>query len=665
MNKVLRKIKKNIRGFSMIELVVIIAIMAVLFLLIAPALFSHTERSRAQKDDSAMDELTNAIHLALAEPQIYDEVFQFAVQDNVSCYVDTNNESNYDKVVTKTQTNGLEQYTFTDSARLLDETSYFAAGNMTGVTITFAPNKSNNSSTFDLKQGVVNQYVQVHGNYRFGALENLYSRVSASIGQMVENTSQTYRNSEYTVFIIMNGTGGKEESKQDALQIYGQWSGTNLPADEVSYQIVTDRIVDEENKNINDEEWNDVNGSTPTINPGDLNGGGSFSADTETGNSPLKKDDFKVNEKDIYAYLVNGDTLVLRNSPKTDTSNVTKEYGKLANRYQKNWGDDALLIESVIIETPILPTNCQLWFDGFRNLKSINRIWNLCTDECSSMSGMFSNCESLINLDVTGFNTENVRAMNSMFYNCESLSALDVSGFNTSNVTNMATMFRYCESVQKLDVSKWDTSKVTNMMGMFQDCVSLSSLDVNNFDTSQVTNMGSMFSRTALTRLDLSNFNTENLTNMNSMFRESSQLIYLDVSSFNTSKVTNMGRTFWSCSKLQTIDVSGFDTSNVTDMSYMFVHCNAVESLDVSNWNTSNVVDMGSLFSYCKSLKSVDITNFDISNVTGMYGMFNHCEAITSIGDLNVINNWDVSRITNMDAIFSNCKKLSEKPIWC
>ena len=58
----------------------------------------------------------------------------------------------------------------------------------------------------------------------------LYNRTRATIGDKVELTSQTYRNSEYTVFIRMGSTGGNQASAQDAIKVYGQWNGTNLLA---------------------------------------------------------------------------------------------------------------------------------------------------------------------------------------------------------------------------------------------------------------------------------------------------------------------------------------------------------------------------------------------------------------------------------------------------
>ena len=57
---------------------------------------------------------------------------------------------------------------------------------------------------------------------------------------------------------------------------------------------------------------------------------------------------------------------------------------------------------------------------------------------------MFCDCNSLISLDISNFNNENVVNMNYMFYNCSSLISLDLSNFNTHNVNNMESMFSGC-----------------------------------------------------------------------------------------------------------------------------------------------------------------------------------------------------------------------------
>ena len=62
--------KKNNKGFSLVELIVVIAIMAVLMVVLAPAMLRYVEKSRIQKDESAAAEVRNAVELALADEQV-------------------------------------------------------------------------------------------------------------------------------------------------------------------------------------------------------------------------------------------------------------------------------------------------------------------------------------------------------------------------------------------------------------------------------------------------------------------------------------------------------------------------------------------------------------------------------------------------------------------
>ena len=274
-----KKIRENGNaGFSLVELIVVIAIMAVMVAVLAPSLLQYVERSRAQKDDSAMGEVTNAIQLALSDQDIYDEVLYYTSYNNVSCYIDQAKESELklttgvddnagavEKITTKvkddTKANASEdEYMYDDNARLRDEIEYHLAGNMRGVTITFNATRGNNKATFKLADAWVNDafadspkvevaedaapsWVSVSGltkptttikfsDMKAGGNANtyLYNRVRATIGDSVELTSQTYRNSDYTVFIRMGSTGGAQADAQDAIKVYGQWNGTNLVA---------------------------------------------------------------------------------------------------------------------------------------------------------------------------------------------------------------------------------------------------------------------------------------------------------------------------------------------------------------------------------------------------------------------------------------------------
>lgn len=163
-----------------------------------------------------------------------------------------------------------------------------------------------------------------------------------------------------------------------------------------------------------------------------------------------------------------------------------------------------------------------------------------------------------------------------MFSWCYSLIELNLSGFNTATATDMSEMFFCCDNLTELDLSSIDTRNVTNMYSMFDGCGSLTDLDLSGFNTSKVTNMGCMFNNCdSLTDLNLSSFNTSNVTDMNWMFHICNSLTILDLSGFNTANVTNMDYMFEDCRKLQTIYASNNFVAKQNGVG-MFAHCDSL-----------------------------------------------------------------------------------------
>ena len=64
--------KLNNKGFSLVELIIVIAIMAVLAGALAPALITYIEKSRISTDKQTADTIRSAIQAALADDTIYD-----------------------------------------------------------------------------------------------------------------------------------------------------------------------------------------------------------------------------------------------------------------------------------------------------------------------------------------------------------------------------------------------------------------------------------------------------------------------------------------------------------------------------------------------------------------------------------------------------------------
>jgi len=67
--------KTNNKGFSLVELIVAIAIMAVLMVVVAPQMLKYVDKARVQRDNSAIGEIANAVKIAMADQDIFDEVY--------------------------------------------------------------------------------------------------------------------------------------------------------------------------------------------------------------------------------------------------------------------------------------------------------------------------------------------------------------------------------------------------------------------------------------------------------------------------------------------------------------------------------------------------------------------------------------------------------------
>ena len=122
-------------------------------------------------------------------------------------------------------------------------------------------------------------------------------------------------------------------------------------------------------------------------------------------------------------------------------------------------------------------TNMAYMFAGCKNLEKITFGNTYKTLLVTSIKFMFNECNNLISLDLSCFDTSKVVSMENLFEGCSTIESLDLSNFNTQLVTYMSKIFRNCQSLTYVDVSSFDTSKVTSFDSFFESCESLSSIN--------------------------------------------------------------------------------------------------------------------------------------------------------------------------------------------
>lgn len=77
--------KKNNKGFSLVELIIVIAIMAILAGALAPALIKYINKSRRSTDIQNADTLRTSVQTAMSNPDAVD-----AITGNTTTFTSTN-----------------------------------------------------------------------------------------------------------------------------------------------------------------------------------------------------------------------------------------------------------------------------------------------------------------------------------------------------------------------------------------------------------------------------------------------------------------------------------------------------------------------------------------------------------------------------------------------
>ena len=91
-------IKENMKGFSLVELVIVIAIMAILVALLAPQYIKYVEKAKITTDEELIDNVQHVITMAVTDENIKNKPMDGLSEDLLE---NINNSGKYDDFTTQ------------------------------------------------------------------------------------------------------------------------------------------------------------------------------------------------------------------------------------------------------------------------------------------------------------------------------------------------------------------------------------------------------------------------------------------------------------------------------------------------------------------------------------------------------------------------------------
>ena len=591
---IFQRIKKNKRGFSLVEVSIIVAVLVVVVGIAIPALLKYTQESREQRDISAMDEVVRAMQLALVESEILDESLRYEIGNNFMTYTDSSG---------------------TYGSQNTEEEFWAPDGSGRGTTITFNPDEHGN---YYLSEGFVNEMTYGNGSIvtptrmmeqrgaadpiqcKFSEMESngktlLYSKVRQSVGEKISLNSATYKQSSYTVFIKYVIVNGAVQAS-----VHGEFNGMNLSPDcPASVGSGTTGYTENEQPNGNKQ------GTTnSTFDSTALQGGGSVTYKEY----PVLEDEY-IDPQKWWAFCnsVTGDITEIKvvAAAQDNATDISVSGNGRIVAFQDGHGvyisaagtDD----DKFNYSFRVMPA------ENAANLFDANKTGFTKIEQISAHMLDISKCKSL----------------NSLFKDNHKLRVVDIENWDTSSVQNFSGMFAGCSDLVNIKLIRWETGKATDMSYMFADCYSLKSIATHQIVTDKVENMSYMFYNCAqVTELNVSHFKTVNCRDMSSMFEGCSKVLELDVANFDTAVVMNFSSMFKDCVKVPVLDTSKWETALAQNMSKMFMNCKALLDVNMESWDTANVKNMEQMFYSCQAIEELDLSTINSLASDEMHDMF-------------------------------------------
>ncbi len=222
-------------------------------------------------------------------------------------------------------------------------------------------------------------------------------------------------------------------------------------------------------------------------------------------------------------------------------------------------------------------------FEGMRFLVSTGDLTVLDVSNITNMVNLFCYCESLEEIDVTGWDVSKLQTVGSFCYDCKNLKR--VKGLETwrpKELQSLSCMFKDCYSLEEVNMSGWYCPKLNDLSSLFCYCEKLKTVDV-----------------TGLCCFDFSLF--ESVDDLLSWSYQNAECC------------------FEGCYALE--NIIGLDTwimSDMLEIGWMFQECYSLNEdtmAAIANWDTSNIGDFDSLFAACPNLGYVDLSKWSLDGL--------------------------------------------------
>lgn len=263
-------------------------------------------------------------------------------------------------------------------------------------------------------------------------------------------------------------------------------------------------------------------------------------------------------------------------------------------------------ITTVVVQDPIYPKTMSYWF-SCKNLTTFVNPEKIITSDVTSFFATFDGAQSLedeqFHKIVRSWDLSSGKDFYWMFSDCDSLEYVDLTGLRMDSAEDIKSIFSSCNSLKELVFDNVTLGPITSLEFFAYNCPELTYVSMKGCETPSLISMNYAFMwdrKLETVELDIT---MSNVTSLYSCFYECESLRRVSFGSSIASSLETLGSLFYKCFSLEEVDLSTFNTSNVTSIDRTFYNNSSLRHIYVSDlWNLDNVTDSSYMFSGAQNL---------------------------------------------------------------